>query len=391
MSRPANPVETLERPVSAAPGPQPAAPYRADHVGSLLRPAAVKQALEEFGEGKISAAQRVAIEDEGIKQLVALQEGVGLKVVTDGEARRHFWHYDFLAGLDGIEFVTRDAEQGNAFHGIKHPATFPTMVGKLDFPDDHPMLEHFKFLAANTKVTPKISIPGPSVAHYRTAKADIHVAEYKDPEVLFAALAQTFAKAVQKFYDAGCRYLQMDDIYFAYLGDEKQRALKRAEGHDPDRLIDSYAWMMHEAIKDRPADMLIGMHMCRGNFRSTWAAEGGYDRAADAIFNKTGVDLFFMEYDNDRSGGLEPLRLLAKGKQRVYPGFITTKTGALEDLDMLKRRFEEASKYVDLDQLGIAPQCGFSSTEHGNAITEDDQKRKLELVVETAHAIWAEP
>jgi len=366
------------------------APYRADHVGSLLRPAAVKQALEDFAEGKISAAERIAIENEGIKEVIALQESVGLQVVTDGEARRHFWHYDFLADLDGIEFVTRDAEQGNAFHGIKHPATFPTMTGKLDFPDNHPMLEHFKFVAANTKVTPKISIPGPSVAHYRTAKADIHVDAYKDPEVLFHDLAKTFAKAVQKFYDAGCRYLQMDDIYFAYLGDEKQRELKRAEGYDPDKLIDSYAWMMHEAIKDRPADMLIGMHMCRGNFRSTWAAEGGYDAAADAIFNKTGVDLFFMEYDTERAGGLEPLRLLPKGKQRVYPGFITTKTGSLESLDMLKRRFEEASKFADLDQLGIAPQCGFSSTEHGNSITEDDQKRKLELVVETAQAIWGE-
>jgi 5-methyltetrahydropteroyltriglutamate--homocysteine methyltransferase len=389
MSAPSHSAETLERPAPGA--PKAAAPYRADHVGSLLRPAIVKQAIDAFGEGKISASGRQAAEDEGIRQLIALQEGVGLKVVTDGEARRHFWHYDFLADLDGVEFVTRAPEQGNAFHGIKHPPTFPTITGKLDFPADHPMIEHFRFVAANTKVTPKISIPGPSVAHYRTARADVLVPEYQDAEVLMADLAKTFAKAVKAFYDAGCRYLQMDDIYFAYLGDEKQRELKRAEGYDPDWLIDRYAWMMHEAIKDRPADMLIGMHMCRGNFRSTWAAEGGYDAAADAIFNKTGVDLFFMEYDNDRSGGLEPLRLLAKGKQRVYPGFITTKTGALEDLDMLKRRFDEASKYADLDQLGIAPQCGFSSTEHGNAITEDDQKRKLALVVQTAHAIWGEP
>ena len=367
------------------------APYRADHVGSLLRPASIKAAREAFEAQRMSAAELAAIEDAGIRDLIKLQEDVGLKVVTDGEARRHFWHYDFLGALDGIEFVTRDPEQGNAFHGIKHPPTFPTIVGKLDFPDDHPMLAHFKFVAANTKVTPKISIPGPSVAHFRTAKSDILAPEYQDVEALFDALARTFAKAVAKFYDAGCRYLQMDDIYFAYLGDENQRALKKAEGLDPDWLIEKYAWMMHEAIKDRPADMLIGMHMCRGNFRSTWAAEGGYDAAADAIFNKTGVDLFFMEYDSERAGGLEPLRLLAKGKQRVYPGFITTKTGALESLDMLRRQFEKASKFVDLDQLGIAPQCGFSSTDHGNAITEDDQKRKLELVVQTAQAIWGEP
>ena len=367
------------------------APYRADHVGSLLRPALIKAAHEAFEEKAISAAQMKAAEDQGVRDLIKLQEAVGLKVVTDGEARRHFWHYDFLGGLDGVEFVTRDPEQGNAFHGLKHPPTFPTITGKLDFPDDHPMLEHFKFVAANTTVTPKISIPGPSVAHYRTAKADVLVADYQDVEALMADLAKAFAKAVRKFYDAGCRYLQMDDIYFAYLGDEKQREMKRAEGLDPDWLIGKYAWMMHEAIKDRPADMLIGMHMCRGNFRSTWAAEGGYDAAADAIFNQTGVDLFFMEYDSDRAGGLEPLRLLPKGKQRVYPGFITTKTGALESPDMLRRQFDKAAEFVGLDQLGIAPQCGFSSTEHGNAITEDDQKRKLELVVETAHAIWGEP
>jgi 5-methyltetrahydropteroyltriglutamate--homocysteine methyltransferase len=366
------------------------APYRADQVGSLLRPSGIKHARDAYDHKKISAAELKAAEDEGIKGLIAMQEAAGLKVVTDGEARRHFWHYDFLEGLDGIEFVTREPEQGIAFHGVKHPPTFPTIVGKLDFPDDHPMLEHFKFVAANTKVTPKISIPGPSVAHFRTAKTDVLAPEYQDVEVLFADLAKTFAKATQKFYDAGCRYLQLDDIYFAYLGDEKQRAMKLAEGWDPDWLIQKYAWMMHEAIKDRPADMLIGMHVCRGNFRSTWVAEGGYDATADAIFNKSGVDLFFMEYDSERAGSLEPLRLLAKGKQRVYPGFITTKTGKLESLDELKRKFDEAAQYADLDQLGIAPQCGFSSTEHGNDLSEDDQKRKLELVVKTAEAIWGE-
>ena len=376
---------------SLKPAKSSGAPYRADHVGSLLRPASIKAAHDKFAEGAISAEEVKAAEDEGIRGLVRMQEEVGLKVVTDGEARREFWHYDFLRDLDGVEFVTRGADEGVAFHGVKIPPKFPTITGRLDFPDEHPMIEHFKFLAANTSVTPKIAIPGPSVAHYRTAKSDISYAPYRDVEVLFEDLARTFAKATRKFYEAGCRYLQMDDIYFAYLGDPKQREMKRAEGLDPDWLIEKYAWMMHEAIKDRPADMLIGMHMCRGNFRSTWAAEGGYDAAADAIFNQTGVDLFFMEYDNDRSGGLEPLRLLSKGKQRVYPGFITTKTGALESLDLLKRQFEQASQYADLDQLGIAPQCGFASTEHGNAITEDDQKRKLELVVQTAQAIWGEP
>ncbi len=193
---------------------------------------------------------------------------------------------------------------------------------------------------------------------------------------------------MRAFYAAGCRYLQMDDIFFAYLCDPKQRAMKEAEGYDPDALIDRYASMMHEAIKDRPADMLIAMHLCRGNFRSTHAAEGGYDPAADAVFNKTGVDVFFMEYDTDRAGGLEPLRLLPKGRQRVLPGFITTKTGEMESLDGLRAKFDEAAKFADIDQLGIAPQCGFASTEEGNAVSADDQRRKLELVVRTAEAVW---
>jgi 5-methyltetrahydropteroyltriglutamate--homocysteine methyltransferase len=193
---------------------------------------------------------------------------------------------------------------------------------------------------------------------------------------------------VKAFYDAGCRYLQMDDIFFAYLCDPKHREAKKKLGQDPDWLVDRYAWMMHEAIKDKPADMWIGMHMCRGNFKNTYAAEGSYDLVADTVFNKTGVDIFFMEYDTDRAGGLEPLKFLAKGKQRVLPGFISTKVAELEKLDDLRRKFDEASKYADIAQLGIAPQCGFASTEEGNAITEDGQKRKLDLVVKTAEAIW---
>ena len=212
--------------------------------------------------------------------------------------------------------------------------------------------------------------------------------EYEDVEVLLDDLARTYAKAVQAFYDAGCRYLQMDDIFFAYLCDPKHRETKRQEGFDPDWLIGAYADTMHKAIEDRPDDMVIAMHMCRGNFRSTWAAEGSYDPAADAIFNRTGIDVYFMEYDTERAGGLEPLSLLPKGDKRVHPGFITTKTGELESVDELRRQFDEAAKYADLDQLGIAPQCGFASTEEGNDITPEDQRRKLELVVKTAQAIW---
>ena len=367
----------------------PTPPYRADHVGSLLRSPTVAAARKaHLEDGTMSAAELAAIEDDAIRDSIRMQEDVGLKAVTDGEARRSFWHYDFMGMLDGFDLVERD--QGVQFAGVKLRPIFPTISGPLDFPTDHPMLDHFRFVAQNTSVTPKISIPGPSCCHFRTAPEDIAPAEYGDPQVLFEAIAGTYKKAVRAFYDAGCRYLQMDDIFFAYLCDPKHRADKQAQGQDPDWLIDRYAWMMHEAIRDRPDDMVIGMHMCRGNFRSTHAAEGAYDPAADAVFNKTGVDIFFMEYDTERAGGLEPLRLLAKGKQRVLPGFITTKTAPLEESDWLRAKFDQASQYADIDQLGIAPQCGFASTEEGNDITPEDQRRKLELVVKTAEAIWGE-
>ena len=368
------------------------APYRADHVGSLLRPTAVHEARQRYHaetlgpDGFHTCDELKAIEDDAVRDVVAMQESVGLKAVTDGEMRRSFWHYDFMGALTGMELVERD--EGVPFHGVQLRPIFPTITGRLEFPDDHPMLDHFRYLASVTSVQPKISIPGPSACHFRTAPEDIHVTEYADPAELFADLAKTYKKAVQAFYDAGCRYLQMDDIFFAYLCDPKHREEKRSQGTDPDWLISQYAKVMNEAIEGRPDDMTIAMHLCRGNFKSTWAAEGAYDPAADAVFNQTGVDIYFMEYDSERAGGFEPLRLLPKGKKRVMPGFITTKTAELESIDDLKKKFDEASKYADIDQLGIAPQCGFASTEEGNVITPDDQRRKLELVVKTAEAIW---
>jgi 5-methyltetrahydropteroyltriglutamate--homocysteine methyltransferase len=367
----------------------PTPPFRADVVGSFLRPEAVKAARKAHYEDKtMSAADLKEVEDKAILDVIKMQEDVGLKAVTDGEFRRAFWHFDFMGILDGLDLIEREGG-GIQFHGTTTKATVPVINGPLDFPDDHPMLAHFKYVQANTKVAPKISIPGPSAIHFRVAEEDISVADYKhDAEAYFDAITRTYAKAVKAFYAVGCRYLQMDDIFFAYLCDPKIREARKAKGEDPDWLIGRYAKMMHDAIVDRPADMLIGMHMCRGNFKSTWVAEGAYDPAADAIFNQTDVDIYFMEYDTDRAGGLEPLRKLPKGKKRVMPGFITTKTAELEKLDDLKRKFEEVSKYADLDQFGIAPQCGFSSTEEGNLITMDDQKRKLELVVKTAETIW---
>lgn len=364
------------------------APHRADHVGSLLRPATV-QAARHNGTAPDKLTQ---IEDAAVPQLVALQKDAGIKVFTDGEVRRQFWHYDFMGMLTGLDM--KPANKSLDFKGThKTPQIEPHLTGKLDFPADHPMLRHFTYL--NEQVNPadgiaKISIPGPSACHFRVTPENTDYAPYADHDLLFHDIAATYKKAVQAFYDVGCRYLQLDDIFFAYLGDEHQREQRRAMGQDPDKLVESYAWMLEEAIKDRPADMIIGMHMCRGNFRSQFVADGGYDAAADAIFNRTSVDVYFMEYDTERAGGLEPLRLLPKGDKRVMAGFITTKTGTLESLDWLESKFDEASKYVDLDQLGIAPQCGFASTEHGNAITEDDEKAKLELVVKTAEAIWGE-
>lgn len=362
----------------------PTPPFRADHVGSLLRP----PRLAEARHAHLPAAELTAIEDEAIIGLIKMQEDVGLKVVTDGEARRAFWHFDFMGMLDGMDMETRG--EGVQFHGTQIPPVHPVINGKLGFPADHPMLQHFTFVKDHTKVCPKISIPGPSCLHFRTDPGDVRPERYKDVEVLFADIVQTYKDAVAAYYAAGCRYLQLDDIFFAYLGDPTQREQRKAMGQDPDWLIERYAWMLNESIKDRPADMVIGMHMCRGNFRSTHAASGGYDAAADAIFNHTDVDIYFMEYDTDRAGGLEPLRLLPKGKKRIMAGFITTKTPELESDDWLTRQFEEAAKYVDMDQLGIAPQCGFASTDHGNALTEDEQRRKLELVVKTAERLWGE-
>ena len=363
--------------------------FRADHVGSLLRPEIIKENRKKYFEDKIISSEELKlIEDTEIKKIVKLQEELGFKVVTDGEFRRSFWHYDFLEGLDGFELEER--ESGVQFSGAKLRPFFPVIKNKIDFPSDHPMLEHFKFVAKNSSVLPKIAIPGPSCCHFRTTPNDIYPKEYLDNEKLFFDIAQTYKKAVQNFYDIGCRYLQMDDIFFAYLCDPNHRTTRMKFGEDPDELIEKYAWMLNEAIKDRPKDMTVGMHLCRGNFKSNFAAQGAYDPTVDAVFNKIDLDVYFMEYDDERSGGLEPLKYLPKGNKRVMPGFITTKQGKLETLDFLQKKFEEASKYISIDQLGIAPQCGFSSTEEGNIISLEDQKRKLELVIEASNKIWGE-
>ena len=365
-----------------------APPYRADHVGSLLRPIAVKNARRAFYEDKsISAEQLRAIEDEAIVQAIRMQESIGLRVVTDGEIRRSFWHYDFMGGLNGLDLVQREPDEGVQFHGVTLRPTFPTITGPLNFPDDHPMLEHFRFLAAHTQVTPKISIPGPSCVHYRAAKKDIHPPQYQDMEVFFADLAKTYAQAVQKFYEAGCRYLQLDETNLAYLCDAEQRQMLRDRGDDPDQLPSIYADLINKAISDRPDDMTITMHLCRGNFRSLWIAQGGYEPVAEILFNQINANGYFMEYDTERAGGFEPLRFVPKGKTIVL-GLVTEKAGTLESKDTLKRRIDEASKYIDADQLCLSPQCGFASTEEGNTLSTDEQWAKLARIVEVAAEIW---
>ncbi len=363
-------------------------PFHADHVGSLLRPRELAEARVKNSQGKISASDLTEIENQHIQYAIKQQENVGLKTVTDGEYRRSFWHYDFMGMLTGLDLEERG--EGIAFAGATLRPIFPVINDHLDFPDEHPMLEHYRFVAENTSVFPKISIPGPSCCHFRLAIEDIHPPEYRDPEVLMNAIMLTYKKAVRSFYEIGCRYLQMDDIFFAYLCDPTHRKTKSDIGQDPDWLIGKYAWMMDQAIKDRPDDMVIGMHLCRGNFQSTHAAEGAYDPIADILFNQTGVDIFFMEYDTDRAGSLDPLKYLPKGKQRVLPGFVTTKSGELEPRDEILRRFDKASQFANIDQLGLAPQCGFASTEEGNKLSEMDQWKKLEFIVSIAEEIWGE-
>jgi 5-methyltetrahydropteroyltriglutamate--homocysteine methyltransferase len=359
-------------------------PFRADMVGSLLRTAPVKAAREKLAAGKIDAAALKVIEDEEIAKIIARQEAIGLQAVTDGEFRRSWWHYDFLWNLKGVRRV--EVAQGIQFAGVQTKAEAPKVVGRIAF-NDHPMLEHFRFLATHTERTPKMTIPGPSMLHYRGGRAMVDEGVYPDMQSFFADLGDAYAAGIRAFYDAGCRYLQLDDISFAYLCDPNQLEMLRKRGDDPAKQPGIYAGLLQRALKGRPRDMAITMHLCRGNFRSTFVASGGYEPVADLLFNHTDVDGFFMEWDTERAGGFEPLRHLPKGKAVVL-GLVTSKTGTLERKDDLKRRIDEAARFTDLDRLCLSPQCGFASTEEGNTLAEAEQWKKLELVVETAREVW---
>jgi len=362
-----------------------APPFRADHVGSLLRPAVVKDARAKLQRGEITADALRVVEDCEIDRVIGKQEEIGLKLATDGELRRSWYQFDFLKGLKGVELYQVD--EGITFHGAKTKAESVRTVGRVDF-SSHPHVDDFRFLKAHTRVTPKMTIPAPNMLHFRPGRSSISKDVYPDLEPFFEDVANASHKAVRAFYDAGCRYLQFDDTTWSMMCDGRELAHSRERGDEPERLPAAYARMINRALEGKPADMTVTMHSCRGNFRSTWIAEGGYGPFAERLFNEINIDGYFLEYDNERSGGFEPLRFFPKGKKQLVLGLVTSKSGALEKKGDIKRRLDEATRYVALDQLCLSPQCGFASTEEGNVLTEDEQWAKLRLVVEIAAEVW---
>ena len=362
-------------------------PFRADHVGSLLRPEELKRARLEFKTGKFPAAVLKEVEDRSILKAIARQEAAGMQSNTDGEFRRAFWHVDFLTGFEGIE-----ATQGQyalKFHGEggaeSETKSMMVVTGKVRRTKPI-MVSHFDFLKKNTKAAAKLCIPAPTYMHMRGGRKVVNDKAYPDVEEFWSDITNAYREEIRDLGAAGCRYLQIDDVSFATLCDEGIRAQVRRDGEDPDQLPAKYASIISSFLNSKPKDMAVTMHTCRGNHASMWMAEGGYDAVAEAIF-QTAVDGFFLEYDTERAGGFEPLRFLPKGK-KVVLGLVSSKKPQLEDKNQLKRRVEQASKYVPLENLCLSPQCGFASSEVGNRLTEDDQRRKLALVAETAREIW---
>ena len=359
-------------------------PYRADQVGSFLRTAPLKDARARRETNAIGADVLKRIEDAEIVKLIGKQEAAGLQAVTDGEFRRAYWHYDFFEGLDGVEGRNDATIQ---FKGVTTKPKAMHVTGRIGFPKTHPMLDHFRFVKANTHATAKMTIPSPSMLYYRGGRGMFETGLYGDLAAYYADMGAAYAGAVAAFGAAGCEYLQLDDVSFAYFCDTEQRKMLKARGDDPDEQMERNIEMINAAVANKPVNMTATMHLCRGNFRSTFIASGGYEPVADALFNRVNVDGYFMEWDTERAGGFEPLRFLPKGKTAVL-GLVTTKTGQMEKKDDLKRRIDEAAKFAPLDRLCLSPQCGFASTEEGNTIAEDEQWRKLELVVETAREVW---
>jgi 5-methyltetrahydropteroyltriglutamate--homocysteine methyltransferase len=361
-------------------------PFRADQVGSFLRTAPLKQARAKHEKGEITDAQLKEVEDREIEKLIRKQEEVGMQLVTDGEFRRSFWHSDFFSLLDGVEIY--ELSHGIQFQGVQAKVPGIRIKGKLGFSNSHPFLEHFKFVKAHTKVTPKMTIPSPTVMHFRLAPDAVDKKFYPSRDAIFEDLAKAYRQAVKSFYDAGCRYLQFDDTTWAYLCSKEEIRKAKDRGLSVDRLVEDCTRVINGALEGKPADMVITTHVCRGNFRSTWIASGGYEPVAERLFGECKYDGYFLEYDTDRAGGFEPLRFLPKGKKIVVLGLITSKSGTLEKKSDVKRRIEEAAKFAPLEQLALSPQCGFASTEEGNVLTEEQQWAKMREIVELAGEVW---
>jgi 5-methyltetrahydropteroyltriglutamate--homocysteine methyltransferase len=366
-------------------------PFRADHVGSLLRPPGLLKAREDHSAGNLSDEDLRAIEDDAIRNVVTMQDDVGLQSATDGEFRRASWHMDFIYQLGGVTTI-KDDNMKVEFHNAEGTIEFAPAALHVDDKvtlDRTIFGEDFAFLKSQTAngQTPKLTIPSPSMVHYRGGRAAVDEKVYPELDEFWDDLTTAYSQEVERLHELGCTYLQFDDTSLAYLNDPKQREKIATQGGDAEHQHETYIRHINEALGQRPDGMAITTHMCRGNFRSSWVAEGGYDFVAEVLFNELAVDGFFMEWDDARSGGFEPLRFVPKDKLVVL-GLVTTKTGELEAKDELKRRIEEASQYVDLDQLCLSPQCGFSSTVEGNALSYDQEVAKLALIVETSQEVW---
>jgi 5-methyltetrahydropteroyltriglutamate--homocysteine methyltransferase len=361
--------------------------FRADHIGSFLRPRSLIEAREKYQRGELTASALRELEDKAISDVVKLQESAGLGCITDGEFRREYFHLDFLSQLGGVQTTLPIIENGA--DGKPH-LTPPTIrvVDKIRHVKDIQVAD-FLYLQRVTRGTPKVTIPSPTMLHFRGGRGGISAEAYPDLEEFYQDVADAYAAELHALAAAGCRVVQLDDTNLAYLCDSKMREAARQRGDDPAELPRRYAVFLNRLLDQKPAGMSVGVHLCRGNFRSTWAAEGGYEPVAEALFAQMNFDTYFLEYDDERSGDFRPLRFLPKGKTAVL-GLVTTKLGTLEDKAAIKRRIEEAARHAPLDQLALSPQCGFASTVHGNEIAADAQLKKLRLVVEVARDIWPE-
>ena len=365
-------------------------PFRADHVGSLLRPQLLIEARAAHRQGRLSREELTEVEDRAIRTVIDVQEGVGLRSITDGEFRRGLWHMDFLTQLANVE-TTRSPVQVS-FHtasgSIERSPSATRVIGKISRPAPI-CVEAFKFLKAHTHQTPKLTVPSPSILHFRGGRSAIDRVAYPQLEEFYADVGRAYAQEIDDLARAGLRYLQIDEVNLAYLCDPKLRAAVRDMGEDPERLPGQYASLINTCIGARPRDMVIAMHLCRGNFEGAWMAEGGYEPVAEILFNAIEVDGYFLEYDSERAGSFAPLRLVPPGKTVVL-GLVTTKRGALESKDELKRRIEAAARFCPLERLALSPQCGFASGERGNPLTIDEEIAKLSLIVEVAREVWGE-